>query len=63
MNGKSLPSFGLDQLTALVAEEVVKVKKTMKNPFEQVPIQTINLQAMPVRRIILLGMATQSWPG
>ena len=27
VNGKSLPSFGLDQLTALVAEEVVKVKK------------------------------------
>lgn len=27
VNGRGLPSFGLDQLTALVAEEVAKVKK------------------------------------
>lgn len=27
INGRGLPSFGLDQLTALVAEEVAKVKK------------------------------------
>jgi protein-disulfide isomerase len=27
VNGRSLPSFGPDQLTALVAEEVAKAKK------------------------------------
>ena len=27
VNGRPLPSFGVDQLTALVAEEVAKFKK------------------------------------
>ena len=32
VNGRSLPSFGPDQLAALVAEEVAKVKNSAKKP-------------------------------
>jgi protein-disulfide isomerase len=63
VNGKSLPSFGLDQLIRPGGGGSGQGQKTMKNPFGRSHSQTINLQAMPVRRIILLGMATASLAG